>query len=518
MARTLSPAVSSCSGLPERGKVSWKIRVAVSALTTDALAGLNEERAQALSSTQAGSLTTDQLRSLTTDQVATLGAEQAAGLKSTQLAALSTDDGPLMKWRSAADAWCAAALWTGADAPTNGLVKEWIAAATGMPTTMPQTQLRTSLDRAVAVPVRDAQRGVAPLRLGGALDAAVRSGHEADDLAVGFEATRRGPLRLLNAGAAEVLEELEVARRVAAEDVDVAVAVPIEADGRGERAALQVIGLLLEVARREELRRAVGGELAGVQQQRDAPVLVADDEVGMAVLVPVERDRDDHLQVHRERLAVRQLHATTRCVARLRARADVLEVGEAVEELAAQQVEVAVAVEVHEVRRRAAEGVDRLAARFNFARRVVARLRRRAEILEPVDETVERAVGPFARAIVGVVPAVFRPVIRADDEIDRAVAIEIDVAPEIPAIAETYPDCVGEVWVGLFAPQGIPADVSRTIQVAMEKALAQTELREKLIAQGLDITPVPANQLNNKLKEEITKWKKIVKESGAHLD
>ncbi len=92
------------------------------------------------------------------------------------------------------------------------------------------------------------------------------------------------------------------------------------------------------------------------------------------------------------------------------------------------------------------------------------------------------------------------------------------LAPEIPAIAEAFPDCVGEVWVGLFAPQGTPVDVSRTIQAAMEKALIQPELREKLIAQGLDIAPVPANQLNSKLRDEITKWRKIVKESGAQLD
>ena len=92
------------------------------------------------------------------------------------------------------------------------------------------------------------------------------------------------------------------------------------------------------------------------------------------------------------------------------------------------------------------------------------------------------------------------------------------LAPEIPAIAETYPDCVGEVWVGLFAPHGVPVEVSKTIQAAMDKALAQPELREKLLAQGLDITPVATNQLNTKLKDEITKWKKIVKESGAQLD
>jgi len=92
------------------------------------------------------------------------------------------------------------------------------------------------------------------------------------------------------------------------------------------------------------------------------------------------------------------------------------------------------------------------------------------------------------------------------------------LAPEIPAIAETYPDCVGEVWVGLFAPHGVPVEVGKTIQAAMDKALVQPELREKLIAQGLDITPVAANQLNTKLKDEIAKWKKIVKESGAQLD
>ena len=92
------------------------------------------------------------------------------------------------------------------------------------------------------------------------------------------------------------------------------------------------------------------------------------------------------------------------------------------------------------------------------------------------------------------------------------------LAPEIPAIAESYPDCVGEVWVGLFAPQGVSLEVTKTLQAAMEKILGQADLREKLIAQGLDITPVPSSLLNTKLKDEIAKWKKIVKDSGAHLD
>ena len=91
-------------------------------------------------------------------------------------------------------------------------------------------------------------------------------------------------------------------------------------------------------------------------------------------------------------------------------------------------------------------------------------------------------------------------------------------APEIPAIAETYPDCVGEVWVAIFAPIGVSADVIKKNQTAMEKVMTRPDVREKLIAQGLDLSPVPTNRLAALLKDELAKWVKIVKASGAQLD
>jgi tripartite-type tricarboxylate transporter receptor subunit TctC len=91
-------------------------------------------------------------------------------------------------------------------------------------------------------------------------------------------------------------------------------------------------------------------------------------------------------------------------------------------------------------------------------------------------------------------------------------------APEIPTIAETYPDCVGEVWVALFAPVGTSADAVKKIQAAMDRIMAKPDVREKLIAQGLDLSPVPPAKLSVLLKEEWAKWAKIVKASGAQLD
>ena len=91
-------------------------------------------------------------------------------------------------------------------------------------------------------------------------------------------------------------------------------------------------------------------------------------------------------------------------------------------------------------------------------------------------------------------------------------------APEIPAIAETYPDCVGEVWVAIFAPMGVSADIVKKVQAAMDKVMTRPDVREKLIAQGLDLSPVPSAKLATLLKDELTKWVKIVKASGAQLD
>jgi len=91
-------------------------------------------------------------------------------------------------------------------------------------------------------------------------------------------------------------------------------------------------------------------------------------------------------------------------------------------------------------------------------------------------------------------------------------------APEIPTIAETYPDCVGEVWVALFAPAGTPVNAVKKVQAAMDKVMATPEVREKLIAQGLDLTPAPPAKLVTLLKDELVKWAKIVKASGAQLD
>ena len=85
-------------------------------------------------------------------QLALTPSDSVAAVKGKErtLAALSAADGPIGRWWLAADIWCAARLWPGA-APAAGIVAEWIAAATGSPTTLPAAQLRNSLREARAL-------------------------------------------------------------------------------------------------------------------------------------------------------------------------------------------------------------------------------------------------------------------------------------------------------------------------------------------------------------------------------
>lgn len=91
-------------------------------------------------------------------------------------------------------------------------------------------------------------------------------------------------------------------------------------------------------------------------------------------------------------------------------------------------------------------------------------------------------------------------------------------APDIPAIGETVPGYSGDLWVGLFAVRGTPKEVVQKLSTAMQAALADKSLRDKLAAQGAETLGGTPQQLAATLRTDIDKWAKIVKQSGAQVD
>lgn len=97
------------------------------------------------------------------------------------------------------------------------------------------------------------------------------------------------------------------------------------------------------------------------------------------------------------------------------------------------------------------------------------------------------------------------------------------VLPEVPTVGETLPGYNGTLWIGLFAPAGTPPEVLSSLERAMAKALAAKDLRDKLEQSGVEMaapadTPVTAAQFARILDEDIVKWARIVKASGATVN
>lgn len=95
--------------------------------------------------------------------------------------------------------------------------------------------------------------------------------------------------------------------------------------------------------------------------------------------------------------------------------------------------------------------------------------------------------------------------------------------PEVPALSESVPGYSGTLWIGLFAPAGVPLEVLSRLQSGMDQALAARDLREKLEQQGVELAgpaerPVTPDQFAALLRDDIAKWARIVKSSGASID
>ena len=90
--------------------------------------------------------------------------------------------------------------------------------------------------------------------------------------------------------------------------------------------------------------------------------------------------------------------------------------------------------------------------------------------------------------------------------------------PNMPTIGETIKGFGSTPWYGIFAPAGTPKEVIAILHAAIDKALDAKDVQDRLAAQGCEILKGTPAQFGNMVKDELPRWAKIVKESGAKLD
>jgi tripartite-type tricarboxylate transporter receptor subunit TctC len=91
--------------------------------------------------------------------------------------------------------------------------------------------------------------------------------------------------------------------------------------------------------------------------------------------------------------------------------------------------------------------------------------------------------------------------------------------PDVPTIAESgLPGFDVTAWFGVFAPAGTPRDIVTRLNADIVRGLAVPEVRERLLAVGLEAVTGTPEQLGAFVKSEIAKWGRVVRLSGAKAD
>ena len=91
--------------------------------------------------------------------------------------------------------------------------------------------------------------------------------------------------------------------------------------------------------------------------------------------------------------------------------------------------------------------------------------------------------------------------------------------PDLPTVAETgVPGYEVSTWFALFAPAATPESIVQRLNREFAVALADADIRDKLMAQGYTINGGSPQDLGNLVRAELVKWAKVVRESGAKAE
>ena len=138
-----------------------------------------------------------------------------------------------------------------------------------------------------------------------------------------------------------------------------------------------------------------------------------------------------------------------------------------------------------------------------------------------------RGIAPAATDVVaGQVPMTFgsfpglMPFVRTGQLRALGVCTEkrTQLAPDLPTLAETIPGLYANAWYGLFAPAGTPREIITRLHSEISRSLESADMKERLVGLGVESAPGTPDQLAGLMRDDLIRWEKIVKESGARLD
>ena len=91
--------------------------------------------------------------------------------------------------------------------------------------------------------------------------------------------------------------------------------------------------------------------------------------------------------------------------------------------------------------------------------------------------------------------------------------------PEVPTLAEAgVPGYDAVIWLGIMAPAGTPRAIVERLNNEITRATNSPEMKEAWARQGAVAMSMTPDEFGRYMREDIDKWSRVVKISGAKPD
>ena len=91
--------------------------------------------------------------------------------------------------------------------------------------------------------------------------------------------------------------------------------------------------------------------------------------------------------------------------------------------------------------------------------------------------------------------------------------------PDLPTVAESaIPGFEVIVWYGVFAPAATPKPILSRLNQEIRKLSGMQDVKDRLAVQGAEVMTSTQEELAKRVRDDLAKWGKIVRASGARVD
>lgn len=86
--------------------------------------------------------------------------------------------------------------------------------------------------------------------------------------------------------------------------------------------------------------------------------------------------------------------------------------------------------------------------------------------------------------------------------------------PDVPTVAEFVPGFESDIWIGLSAPTGMPADIRDKLNRDVRTVLGMPDVKEKLLEQGIEPASSSPAEMTKLVNSDLVRWTQVVRDAG----